>query len=427
MATVGLSWCVLRHFYRCKKLGSISNLVLENRLQSVFPHARSAWSVLHFHSSPALERSNAVRGTKCGGKDIFEHQKIQDTMNKVMGTRGPFKKVAYKPGLRQTSAASAVGKQDFPTIKRGDMQDFGDEERGSQQIAASGHSAGRVRRARQLSDVMFLRIAEMIHSGGIHPIFREHKIEIVKVRMLPDMRNVHIFWSITGNPQIDRVIDEKLRDEAGWEIRRQMAELQIMGRVPSVVFMPDDSRIRATHLYHLIEIADKPPEDEEKDAQSGSLLHAKDSNPIPAAEDPGDDLSQRISAFSFAADAPTWREMKESVVVVRDSRSLNHDHLMGQVLRAKASANTAFVEEWDRRRSEAAAETNASRSWSSWRFNAGEKDELSTYLKGRKKNVERRKIRGAMLDYDERDLEDHEHDDRDDEPYEAESAEDSGR
>ena len=80
---------------------------------------------------------------------------------------------------------------------------------------------------RKHSLMILTLFSEMIHSGGIHPIFREHKIEIVRVRMLPDMRNVHIFWSITGNPQIDREIDEKLRNEAGWEIRRQMAQLQV--------------------------------------------------------------------------------------------------------------------------------------------------------------------------------------------------------
>ena len=67
----------------------------------------------------------------------------------------------------------------------------------------------------------------MVHSGSVHPVFRKHKIEIVKVRMLPDMRNVHVFWSMTGNPQIDQEIDEQLRNEAGWEIRSQMAQLQV--------------------------------------------------------------------------------------------------------------------------------------------------------------------------------------------------------
>ena len=118
MATVGLSWSVTRHFYRCKNWSDYPKLIFENRLQVVPPNFNGSSKVLYFHSSPHWERSNAVRGTKCGGRDIFETKKIQDTMNKVMGTRGPFKKVAYRPGLRQTSAASAVGKQDFPTVKR---------------------------------------------------------------------------------------------------------------------------------------------------------------------------------------------------------------------------------------------------------------------------------------------------------------------
>ena len=110
MASRGLSWCVKRLLYRGNTL---NNSALE--IQSL-PQTLTCARL--FHSTPCLERSNRVHGTKCGGKDIFEANKIQDTMNKVMGARGPFKKVAYKPGLRQTSAASAVGKKDFLTLRR---------------------------------------------------------------------------------------------------------------------------------------------------------------------------------------------------------------------------------------------------------------------------------------------------------------------
>ena len=171
--------------------------------------------------------------------------------------------------------------------------------------------------------------------------------------------------------------------------------------------MPDDSRIKVNRLHHLIEIADKPPEDEEKDSRSDTVANDFHRTPGPV------DLSQRISAFSFADDAPTWREMQESVVVVRDSRSLNHDHLMGQVLRARASANPALAEEWDRLQADAQAETNARRHSTSWRFNAGEKDELSTYLKDRKKSAERKKMKGTNWDAFDMDEDDQRYDDDD--------------
>ena len=67
----------------------------------------------------------------------------------------------------------------------------------------------------------------MVHSGSVHPIFRKYKIEIVKVRMLPDMRNVHVFWATTGNAQVDLEIEEKLRNEAGWLIRSEMSQLKV--------------------------------------------------------------------------------------------------------------------------------------------------------------------------------------------------------
>ena len=135
-----------------------------------------------------------------------------------------------------------------------------------------GPTPGNLRRARQLSDVMFLRISgknspslecrrqarkgdldsvpdhykfvivcflfeftendglspEMVHIGGLHPVFQDHDIEIVKVRLLPDMRNLHIFWATTGNPLVDAEVGRALTSEVAWQIRRQLADLKVM-------------------------------------------------------------------------------------------------------------------------------------------------------------------------------------------------------
>ena len=67
----------------------------------------------------------------------------------------------------------------------------------------------------------------MIHSGGVHPIFAAHQVEIRSVKMLPDMRNVQIRWAMKGDPAIDAEIAAALQNEAGWEIRRQLAVLKV--------------------------------------------------------------------------------------------------------------------------------------------------------------------------------------------------------
>jgi len=402
LASRAPTWCLVRSLRTCDKFQKQSVTDRLGLLRSPSSHQTSKSQL--FHVSAIVERSNAVRGSKCGNRDIFELRRVQDTMNKVMGVRGPHKKVAYKPSLRPTSAASAIGKHDFKTIKG---RAFDEEERGSQRLGVASTS-GSVKRARQLSDVMFLRIAEMVHSGSVHPIFQKYKIEIVKVRMLPDMRNVHVFWATTGNAQVDLEIEEKLRNEAGWLIRSEMSQLKIMGRFPQVTFIADDTRIRHNQVAHIIEISDKPPEDD-NDALANGESKMRNFESTTDIDEVGLDLSRRMTEFSFAADAPTWSDMKDGVVVVRDSRNLDYDRVMNQVIAARVAANPSLGEEWNRQLGkEVAPESKAG---GSWRFNSHNKDELSSYLKKRKRTLERRKINvGDELDddddYTDDDLED---------------------
>lgn len=115
LASRAPTWCLVRSLRTCDKFQKQSVTDRLGLLRSPSSHQTSKSQL--FHVSAIVERSNAVRGSKCGNRDIFELRRVQDTMNKVMGVRGPHKKVAYKPSLRPTSAASAIGKHDFKTIK----------------------------------------------------------------------------------------------------------------------------------------------------------------------------------------------------------------------------------------------------------------------------------------------------------------------
>jgi len=332
-----------------------------------------------FHPTTTFNRSNALRSDqKIASKAVFDDRKIQRTMNKVMGVRGPINKVAYKPSLVKTTYGSSVKKHEFQLMKGASLT----QENSNHESVTVGPTPGNVRRARQLSDVFFLRITEIAHIGGVHPIFQEHNVEIVKVNMLPDMRNLHVYWATTGNPQVDDKINRALTGEVAWLLRRQLAELQVIGRTPTVSFKPDDTRHRLNHVAHLIEISDKPPEDEEEKETANDGRKRVSKPPSASVEEEVIDLSKRISAFSFPPDAPTWAEMKGGVVQIRDARNFNHDYIMGQVLKAKVSANPALARQWDDSISRDVERQDQSNF--AWRFNAQDKDDLTKYLRERK-------------------------------------------
>ena len=72
-----------------------------------------------YHVSAPRAGNNVKIGSKIGGRPIFDAEKIQKTMNKVMGVKDPHKtkKVTYKPGLRTTSYGAGVTKHDFSAVK----------------------------------------------------------------------------------------------------------------------------------------------------------------------------------------------------------------------------------------------------------------------------------------------------------------------
>ena len=185
-----------------------------------------------------------------------------------------------------------------------------------------------------------------------------------------------------------------------------------MGRAPTVTLIPDESRVRLNHVAHLIEVSDKPPEEvvdqlvDEQKRGSKLLLSSVQEEEI------GVDLSKQISAFSFPPDAPTWREMKRGVIVIRDSRNLNYDYIMGQATRAKVSANPALSHQWDesiRKDYQMKDQSNMDSKYS-WRFNARDKNELTSYLKERKQKMRDKKIKRSVGGYGSIDSDDDDED-----------------
>jgi len=320
------------------------------------------------------------RTMKINDNHVFDVRKISKTMGKIMGTKDPQQKVTYKPGL-QLSKGPALRNSDFQAVplRKGEKA-IGDNR--------SGPTPGNRRRAKQLSDVMFLRITEMIHSGDVHPVFQENKLEIVSVKMFPDMRNLHIYWALTGDVLKDQRINEQLND-AAWEIRRQIAGLQIIGRTPTVRFIGDDKALKMAYVFNLIETSEKPPEEDDNvkkeenqnEFSEKSILECKDFS--------------NLTSF----DGASWNELEDSVQTTRDALGLNFDKIMSKV---KVERHPMQM---DTPPAPHSVETSIT---PSWRVMSQSKDELSVFLKKRQQNIKKKDRAWGKSDEDEDFSYDHE-------------------
>ena len=100
----------------------------------------------------------------------------------------------------------------------------------------------------------------------------------------------------------------------------------------------------------------------------------------------------------------------ESVVVMRDARNLDHDRLMNQVVRARVSGSATNVPRFDDNNNDNNNNNNNDdgrsvpdlpSGSSSWRLNSQSKDELSTFLRDRRRKLKERKMMGKDDGIDE--------------------------
>jgi len=122
----------------------------------------------------------------------------------------------------------------------------------------SAVTLGELREAKHQSLKLQGRILRWIWEGESWSVFAENNVQITKVKLLPCFRTLKIYWSSTGVPYIDKMIQKSLDESVSIEIEERMKyhEDYQGTRLPDIEFVADMSQAHASdfacgrHMQH---------------------------------------------------------------------------------------------------------------------------------------------------------------------------------
>lgn len=117
---------------------------------------------------------------------------------------------------------------------------------------------GELREAKYQSKKLQERILRWIWEGESWSVFAENNVQITKVKLLPSLRTLKIYWSATGVQYIDKLIQKSLDESVSLEIEERMKyHKDYQGsRLPEIEFVADMSQAHASefarggHMQH---------------------------------------------------------------------------------------------------------------------------------------------------------------------------------
>jgi len=128
----------------------------------------------------------------------------------------------------------------------------------------SAVTLGELRDAKHQSQKLQERILRWIWEGESWTVFAENEVQITKVKLLPNLRTLKIYWSATGAPYIDKMIQKSLDESVSVEIEERMKyheDYQFRhesarpstedfngSRLPEIQFVADMSQAHAAEL-----------------------------------------------------------------------------------------------------------------------------------------------------------------------------------
>lgn len=114
----------------------------------------------------------------------------------------------------------------------------------------SAVTLGELRDAKHQSQKLQERILRWIWEGESWTVFAENEVQITKVKLLPNLRTLKIYWSATGAPYIDKMIQKSLDESVSVEIEERMKyhEDYQGSRLPEIQFVADMSQAHAAEL-----------------------------------------------------------------------------------------------------------------------------------------------------------------------------------
>lgn len=123
------------------------------------------------------------------------------------------------------------------------------------------NSTVKLRRAEQVSKVLFSYISDLIQYGDENFPQIEETIEISKVKMSPDFSALVVHWLATGTPK-DDIIQHMLRKNSG-KIRQHLINLNFVSTLPPITFVADLSEVQYQIVANLLQTADMGPESDQ--------------------------------------------------------------------------------------------------------------------------------------------------------------------
>jgi len=204
----------------------------------------------------------------------------------------------------------------------------------SEDLTTSGVTLGQLREAKKWSQELHKKIANWITRGKSHSLFLEHNLELTKVKLLPDMKTLNVHWSATGVIHVDKYIQQKLGYETAMEIRQHL-QTEVPDLVPEIVFKADHMRERIRQLTDLTQ--SRTPSTQQQQQELDIFGQMKLSSGI--------ETLKRVEPVAVNGGGTPWSLMEENFTVVRQTRDLDYDRIMREVLARTTPGRTESAQD----------------------------------------------------------------------------------
>ncbi|KAL8607531.1 hypothetical protein ACOMHN_004500 [Nucella lapillus] len=121
------------------------------------------------------------------------------------------------------------------------------------------YTEGQKRRAHQVGKVLYDNIVHLINSGAVCDQLATLSVEIVRVKVVPDFSSVNVYWLTSGTKEDDDTVQTLLTKNAG-HLRQLLTSLYLLGTIPRISFVRDDSQARYLKVESLLLSADFGPD-----------------------------------------------------------------------------------------------------------------------------------------------------------------------
>ncbi|XP_076358191.1 uncharacterized protein LOC143250906 isoform X2 [Tachypleus tridentatus] len=141
-----------------------------------------------------------------------------------------------------------------------------DEQKGSRHVSLEWNTKPvKNQRMKVFNAVLMEAITDIMSTGEISNNFYGHGIEVLGVKVSPDLGNIVVYWTSSANSLA--TAEELLNSNAG-KIRGELGSLSILPNIPRITFVKDLTSAKLLEVQNLLGKADFGP-----DFQPTSMMH----------------------------------------------------------------------------------------------------------------------------------------------------------